>query len=59
MEEKYLKLLMMALKLGWININISRETLEYCENARNDYFLMIQVLENILNLDLDGAMDCY
>ena len=54
-----MKLLMMALKLGWININISRETLEYCENARNDYFLMIQVLENILNLDLDGAMDCY
>ena len=56
MEESYVKLLKMALSIGWDVVDKIRNTLDFCEDARNDYFKMLQVVGEKLGIDLN---DCY
>ena len=56
MEENYIKLLKMALSIGWEVVNQIRYTLDYCEDARNDYYKMLKIVGEKIGVDLD---DCY
>lgn len=56
MEENYIKLLKMALSIGWEVVDQIRDALDFCEDARNDYFKMLQVVEEKIGIDLS---DCY
>ena len=56
MEEQHIKLLKMALSIGWDVIDKVREILDFCEDARNDYYIMLQQLGEKIGIDLN---DCY
>ena len=55
MNEKDMKLLMMALSMGWKTVSQIRDALDYCEDARNDYYLMVEKLSEKLGVDLTDA----
>ena len=53
MEEKYLNILKMALKIG-ANAISEVDKIAYCyEDIRNDYFNMVMSLAEKLNINLD------
>ena len=56
MNEQYVKLLKMALSIGWVVINEVRESLDFCDDVRNDYYKMLQQLGEKIGIDLN---DCY
>lgn len=56
MEENHIKLLKMALSIGWDVVNEIRNTLDFCEDARNEYYKMLQIVGEKIGVDLN---DCY
>jgi len=57
MKEQHIKLLKMALSIGWDVIYKIRETLEFCDDGRNDYYNMLQVVGEKLGIDLNDSYD--
>lgn len=57
LDERHLKLLIFALRIGWQVIDHSRNYFEYCDDARNDYFLMTEKLSEIIGENLDETRD--
>lgn len=56
MDEKKLKLLKLALQLGETAVDKVYQTAEYCENMRNDYYIMVDELAKILGLKYDDLV---
>ena len=56
MEEQYLRLLKLALSLGHDAIEKMYRTLDYCEDVRDDYYKMVEILGKKLGVELH---DCY
>lgn len=52
MDEKELKLLVMALKAGKFILDQNYEVLEWCEYKSDDYFHMVQKLSEMIGVDL-------
>ena len=57
LNKRQLSLLIFALKIGWQVIENSRHYFEYCEDARNDYFQMTEILSELTGENLDEATD--
>lgn len=58
MNEDEARMLKLALEMGWFAINRTRERFEYCEDARNTYFNMIQTVANKVGVNLDEVTYC-
>lgn len=56
MNEYELKLLKMAINMGYVAIKEAHKTLDYCDNAADDYWCMVQRLSEKLGVDLDDAL---
>lgn len=52
MTDRDITMLKMALSIGWDTVNEVCDTMEYCENIRDDFYSMIIMLEKTLNVDL-------
>ena len=50
MDERKLSLLKMALKMGETALDTVYHTAEYCDDMRNDYYIMVEELAKILGL---------
>ena len=57
MTEKEIDFLIFALRLGWKAINEITDVTVYCEDLRNDYFMMIQNLGEKIGVNLDSGTD--
>lgn len=57
LDERHLKLLVFALRIGWQVIDHSRHYFEYCDDARNDYYMMTEKLSEIIGENLDETRD--
>lgn len=55
MEEKYLNLLKMALKIGDNAISEVDKVADCYQNIKNDYFNMVMSLAEKLNINLDDV----
>ena len=52
MEERYLRLLKLVLSLGYEAIEKMYRTMDYCEDVRNDYYEMVEILGEKLGIEL-------
>ena len=52
MTDRDITLLKMALNIGWDAFNKVYDTMEYCENMRDDFYMMIVRLGETINVDL-------
>ena len=57
LDSRHLSLLKLALKTGWAVINTAKDCLEYCDDARDDYFLMSEKLGEMIGENLDDTRD--
>lgn len=55
-DEKKLKLLKMALQMGETAVDKVYQTAEYCDDMRNDYYLMVEELAKILGLEYNDLV---
>lgn len=52
MEEKDLEILKMALKLGRVAVYEMFDMLDYCQDIRNDFYMMIERLSEKVGADM-------
>ena len=52
MTDRDITLLKMALSIGWDVVNKVYDNMEYCENIRDAFYMMIERLGETLNVDL-------
>lgn len=57
MTDKEVELLIFALQMGWKAITGFYYVSVYCEDLRNDYFMMIQNLAQKVGVNLDAGTD--
>ena len=58
MNEDEARMLKFALEMGWFTINRANYRFDYCENARDIYYNMIQYVAKAVGVDLDCVTDC-
>lgn len=57
MTEREIDLLIFALQMGWKAITAFNDISVYCEDLRNDYFMMIRNLGEKIGENLDSGTD--
>ena len=58
MSEDEARMLKFALEMGWFAINRAKERFECCEDARNTYYNMIQIVADKVGVNLDEVTYC-
>ena len=58
MNEDEVRMLKLALEMGWFTIIRTKEVFEYCEDVRNTYYNMIQTVADKVGVNLDEVTYC-